>query len=67
MTLWLTEDELATLTGYKRNAERIAWLQRNGFRPLVRPDGSVVVLRSALLPSEPARTVTAPNFEALRV
>lgn len=67
MSHWLDDAELFALTGYRRNAERIAWLNRHGVRHFVRADGSVIVLRSALMHSDPARTVTAPNFEALRV
>lgn len=44
--IYLTPEELFTLTGYRRAADQIAWLERNGVphvvnsrkRPVVRKD-----------------------------
>lgn len=64
--MFLTDDELHDLTGYRRHAEQVKWLRKNGVRVFVRADGAPRVLRDDLAARPERRTVRRPNFEALR-
>lgn len=74
MTLWLTDDEVASFTGYKRAGDQVRWLTRNGF--LERADyfltaaGRPRLLRAALdrkqLVSLPPVRATEPDFSTVR-
>ncbi len=77
MTLWLTDAELQDLTGYRRQADQLAWLARNGFREkadfFITAAGKPRLLRAALERREaPQKAVglqlraVEPNFEALQ-
>jgi len=75
---WLTPEQLRTLTGYQRQAEQIAWLERNKFRNgthyFVTAAGKPRLLRVALenreapAPTAGAQTVRAvgPDLAAIR-
>lgn len=64
--MFLTDLELHDLTGYRRHAEQVRWLRKNGVRHFIRKDGAVRVLRSELEAGRDQRTVSGPRFEALR-
>ena len=57
--MFLTPDELATLTGRKRASAQLRWLSGNGLRFIVGADGRPRVLRAEvegrLLSKRPAR------------
>lgn len=64
--MFLTDEQLADLTGLKQPAAQIRWLQRNGVDHYVRADGKPRVLMSALRRNAAEVTGAAsPNFEAL--
>lgn len=68
MSLWLTREELAELTGYVQPAAQIRWLQKNGIHHTVRADGKPRVLPQALLPQGiSGNPIVQPNFDAVRV
>lgn len=70
MSLFLTSDELAELTGYQRQKSIIDWLYRFGYPILgIAADGYPRVLREVLherglSPSSPKRQ--SPNLAALK-
>ena len=43
--MFLTPDEIATLTGRKRRREQIAWLKARGYRHEINARGEIVVAR----------------------
>lgn len=59
----ITPTELQELTGYRRHAEQIRWLQRNGIRHFIRRDGSPAVLPLDLQQAGAQRQ--EPRFEAI--
>ena len=64
MSLWLTEDELVTLTGYKRLSMQKKALAELRIPFRSRPlDGFPLVLRSHFADATPARK-TQPKWEA---
>lgn len=70
--MFLTQEELTALTGRKKRPAQVMALRHMGIEHRVRPDGSVVVLRShveRLLGGEavPDGTLrkTEPDFNAL--
>jgi hypothetical protein len=70
--MFLSDDELTSLTGAKRRDARVRALRAMGIEHRVRPDGTVIVLRShveQLLGGAPSNRVTPerePNWDALR-
>lgn len=64
MTLFLTPDEIETLTEYKQPARQIRWLTRNGYRFDVSARGRPKVLRSAL-DSGKGKKSGGPNLDAI--
>lgn len=61
--MFLTDDEIYDLTGYRQPAAQVRWLQKNGVQHYVRSDGKPRVLPSAL--EEREQPSARPNFEAL--
>ena len=49
--LLLTREELAELSGFRRSAEQIKWLSRQGIQFFVARDGRPRVIREALIKS----------------
>ena len=64
MTIFLTDDELVELTGYRQRARQIEWLQRWRVRHTVSAVGRPAVTWTAVQGVE--RQASAPNFESLR-
>jgi hypothetical protein len=62
--MFLSPDELRTLTGYKRPAEQAKWLSQEGIRHRVNGANRVVVLRCDLESSKPKPR--HPNLAAVR-
>jgi hypothetical protein len=58
MSLTLSRDELVELSGYRRAAEQIAWLRKQGIPHFIARDGHPRVLRDALL----HLNATGPTF-----
>jgi hypothetical protein len=70
--MFLAPDELRTLTGRTRPSAQARWLKAQGIKMLVRPNGSLVVLRTAVEDSLGAVSKTArsrrkaePDWSAL--
>ncbi len=77
MTLWLTDTELQDLTGYRRQADQLSWLARNGFKEkadfFITAAGKPRLLRAALERREAPQKAAAlplravePNLGAVR-
>ena len=49
--MFLTPDELVTLTGYKRPADQVRWLERNGVPHWINAQGRPVVRQDMRQPS----------------
>ena len=64
--MFLTPEQLETLTGLRQPAAQIRWLRRNGVRHYVRADGRPVVPASALAGQTQPPKAAGPNFAALR-
>jgi len=69
--MFLTDDELFDLTGYRRNADRCRWLKSHGFKFEVSGIGRPIVLRSHLEsrlsePSAETERVWTPNLAAMK-
>jgi len=67
--MFLTDDDLRTLTGRARPSAQLRWLSANGYRHAVAADGRPVVLRAEVEArlssgSKTARR-TRPDFTAL--
>lgn len=59
-SLMLSEDELRELTGYRQHRRQLRWLtDRLKIKPLVRPDGFPVVLRSQVESAVNGRAATS--------
>jgi hypothetical protein len=56
MSLTLSRDEVVELSGYRRPAEQIAWLRKQGIPHFIAKDGHPRVVRMALLQSNDAPT-----------
>lgn len=67
-TAFLTDDELADLTGLRQAAAQIRWLRKNKVKVYERADGKPRVPRWAVESREDRPQVgqVSPNFEALR-
>jgi len=65
--MFLTNEEICELTGYKRHTAQCRWLADRGYRfevnSLGRPVVLVSIVERRLQPS--GRTTKQPNFEAL--
>jgi hypothetical protein len=61
--MFLTADELQTLTGYRRGSAQIRWLVRQGVAHYVRADGKPAVAREAVTGRLDR---PGPKWEALR-
>jgi hypothetical protein len=61
LTLFLSHNEIAQLTGYVRSADQIKWLRSHGFKFEVNAKGMPVVLR----PKEEAPGME-PNFPSMQ-
>lgn len=59
-TVFLTAEDLCSLTGYRKPALQRRWLFQNGYRFAVRADGRPAVLRSAIEASLTGRTRAMP-------
>ena len=44
--MFLSEEEIVALTGYKRRGKQADWLQANGFNFHLRGDGGIAMSRS---------------------
>lgn len=66
--MFLTAEQLETLTGRRQAAAQIRWLQKYGIRHWVRADGRPSVLTEALNGMTPAAVAAKfePDFAALR-
>lgn len=67
--MFLTDTEVAELTGLTRQSAQCHWLERHGIRHLVNAEGKPRVLRSHLerIMGGPAQKAkTQPNFDALK-
>lgn len=64
--MFLSEAELAELTGYIRPSKQIQWLKREGFSFRVSADGHPRVLQSHILQLMGGERKTSPNFSAMR-
>ncbi len=62
--MFLTDDELGELTGYKRHADQRGWLSRNAIPYWVSARGKPKVLRSALEP-QAVRQPGEPDWQYL--
>lgn len=62
--IFLTEDEMIEMTGYRQPAKQIEWLQKWRIRHTVRRDGHPRVTLAAVEGGETPKT--KPNFAALR-
>lgn len=68
-SIFLTQDEIETLTGRKLKSSQMTALQFMGIEHKVRPDGSIVVLRAhiekifdGVIPSS-MKAKTEPNWD----
>lgn len=43
--MFLSEDEIRQLTGYKQRTKQMRWLSTEGFEFRIRADGSIALLR----------------------
>ena len=50
--MFLTPDEVVILTGYKRSADQVRWLERNGVPHWVNAQGRPVVRQDMRRPAE---------------
>ena len=71
MTLFLQPDEIEQLTGKKRHRSQAYALTMMGIHHVLRPDGSVAVLRAHVdtvfgHPNVSNRRKTSPDFSMLR-
>jgi hypothetical protein len=67
MSHWLTKEEMEDMTGYKRKADQVRWLQSNRIHHTVRADGWARVPVSAIEARSPVATAArGPNFDAIR-
>lgn len=71
MTLFLEHDEIEQLTSKKRRSSQVSALNQMGIQHLVRPDGSVAVLRAHVETifghgQNPNRRKTVPDFSCLQ-
>lgn len=62
--IFLTDEEMIEMTGYRQPAKQIRWLQKWRIRHTVNRDGRPKVTRAAVEGSETPKTT--PNFAALR-
>lgn len=65
--MFLTPDDLLTLTGYKRRSDQVKWLARNGYRFSVNGAGQPIVATAEVervLVGGTARRIE-PNFGAI--
>jgi hypothetical protein len=64
--VFLTDDELRELTGWRRRSRQVKWLTDQGVPFYLRRDGRPVVVRSALsaAPADPERD--GPNLAVAR-
>jgi hypothetical protein len=69
--MFLTDEEIFNLTGYKQTASQIKWLRQNGFKFLIGGDGKPRIMTSYLESiigsyniSTPKKRVE-PNFKNL--
>lgn len=67
LPLHLTEDEIVSLTGYKRPSKQLEVLRYLGVPARQRPDHSVVVLRMHCMSREAAEAVNLPVKRPPRV
>ncbi len=70
--MFLSKEELRTLTGYVRAADQIRWLESNKLPHFVNKGGAPIVLRSAvevmLAPAgHETQAATEPNWAALEI
>lgn len=63
--MFLTPEQLLDLTGYRRHAEQVKWLRKNGVKVFVRRDGAPRVLLCDLERRPERRTVREPDFGAM--
>lgn len=74
MSMFLTADEVAELTGRKRTADQLKWLLLRGWLHEVNAAGRPIILRSyaenrlsGRKPNQPAISpATQPNFGAIK-
>lgn len=66
--LFLNEEELRQLTGYKRSNDQAAWLRRNGVRHYRQKSaGRVMVARQTLSTQRESITRDGPRLDFLNV
>jgi hypothetical protein len=61
--MFLTQEQLCEMTGYRRYSGQRRWLQREGISFRIRADGRPVVLISDLTKAPPPQA--QPNFAAI--
>jgi hypothetical protein len=68
--MFLTEQDMESLTGYKRPGDQRRWLSKHGWAFEVRADGKNRVLaeeaRNRMLTASSKPRATEPNLSALR-
>lgn len=67
MPLHLTEDELQSMTGYRRPSKQMEVLRSLGIPARLRPDHSVLVMRMHCMSREAAEAANAPIKRQPRV
>ena len=69
-TIFLSGEDLESLTGYKRPGDQRRWLDKHGWAFEVRADGKNRILteeaRTRMLTGNPRHRATEPNLDALR-
>lgn len=67
MTLFVSEDDLILLTGYKLPKKQVEWLQNNGYIFEVNKEGKPNVLQQHLIAKMSEKPKPkSPNFGALK-
>ena len=62
--MFLTEEQVVELTGYKRAADQAKWLKRNGVQHFrQRINGRVIIARDALAVREKVAEVEGPRLD----
>lgn len=71
MGIFLSQEEIQQITGFKRSFAQVRWLQENGFEVKIRADGSPLVSRShfelimgGIIPADNGRACE-PDFSAI--
>lgn len=63
--IWLNENEIQRLTGYKQASKQCAWLSANDYRFTLSGDGKPLVPTEQFGVKSKPKTGKEPNFEAI--